>query len=151
MMDPLLLKTSNHIKVLATPDSQIVLRELTPDKGKTAEEISNITGKPLLDICYAIENLEKYGFVKLTGGKSDSGILEKNYVLTATDYYIKRVVGDYEEVEMNVSSAKMIQSKEAKRGCSFCGTSVEKVSKLIAGQADANICDRCVIKCYNLI
>ena len=150
-MESLFLKTSDQIKTFATPDCQLVLNELSTSKEFTAEDVSQRTDKPILDICYAIEKLEKYGFIKLFGGETSSGVLEKSYMRTSTDFCIKRVVGDYEEVEMQVSSPLLNKSEEAKRGCSFCGTSVEKVDKLIKGQREAHICDKCVTKCYKLL
>lgn len=42
-------------------------------------------------------------------------------------------------------------TKKDSRRCSFCGKSVDKVGKLIAGPNDVYICDGCVGICYDLV
>jgi ATP-dependent Clp protease ATP-binding subunit ClpX len=46
---------------------------------------------------------------------------------------------------------KMSSIKSEQRKCSFCGKSVDKVGKLIAGPGDVYICDGCVGICYDLV
>ncbi len=41
-------------------------------------------------------------------------------------------------------------SKDSRK-CSFCGKTVDKVGKLIAGPGDVYICDQCVGICYDLV
>ncbi len=151
MKETLLLKTSEQIKLLASPEYQVIMNELPFETGITAQDLSKKFGTPLLDVCYSLEKLEKSGFITLLSEDRASGVLGKKYVRIAKDYSIKRIVGDYEEVKMQVSNAELIVSEEPKRGCSFCGTSVDKVKRLIKGQADAHICDKCVTKCYELL
>jgi hypothetical protein len=150
-MEPLLLKTSEQVKLYASPEYEAILNELPLEGGVTAQSLSQKLGTPLLEICYSLEKLEKNKFAKLLSEDKASGVLGKNYVKTAENFIIKKVVGDYEEVTLNVNNGVLETSEEPKRGCSFCGKTVDKVEKLIAGQADAHICNKCVTKCYEIL
>ena len=150
-MEPLLLKTSEQVKLYSSPEYKAILKELPFEDGITAKALSQKLGTPLLEICYSLEKLEKNKFAQLLSEDKASGVLGKNYIRTAKDFIIKKVVGDYEEVTLKVNDGILETSEEPKRGCSFCGKTVDKVEKLIAGQADAHICNKCVAKCYEIL
>ena len=50
-----------------------------------------------------------------------------------------------------ISERVSMSSKPDSRKCSFCGKTVDKVGKLIAGPGDVFICDQCVGICYDLV
>ena len=60
------------------------------------------------------------------------------------------ILGGYPDL-YNHLLGRTTHMTEPENSCSFCGQPKSKVEKLVAGQDGANICNRCVALCYDVL